>query len=69
MSEQGLTRDEVLEQYKQECNFFVNGECSTLICLRRGGYDSTNRLTVQPTCAAREVVEGVFMTNTKRADE
>jgi hypothetical protein len=53
-----LTREQVIEQYKSECSFYVNGRCDTLGCLRRGGYESgCNTANFTPTCAAREAVE------------
>lgn len=52
-----MTREQVLKSLKSECNRFVNGQCTTLACMKRGGYTSGIPGTYdQATCAEREAV-------------
>jgi hypothetical protein len=57
MSDQAMGREDVLEQYKEECMFLLYGHCETLGCLKRGGYIKGGHKGIEPTCAAREAVE------------
>lgn len=54
-----LTREQVLEILKTQCNALMYGSCSTLACLRRGGYTKglplEQRLAIVPTCEAQDM--------------
>ncbi len=50
-----LSRAELQETLEMLGN--PDRRCDTVGCLRRGGYDGTNRQDTKPTCAAREAVE------------
>lgn len=52
-----LTREEVLEQYRNGCSFLSYGHCSTVACLHRAGYVSGPTAGFQPTCPEREAIE------------
>ncbi len=45
------------EWLKQKCNRYVNGKCSTLACLQRGGYISGGPDYRHATCEPHEILQ------------
>ena len=50
-----MTTDEWL---KDQCSRYLNGQCFTLACMRRGGYEYGKPETLgNPTCHAHEALQ------------
>ena len=50
------SQKENIEWLKDQCNRYVNGQCSTLSCLRRGGYKVGGYSYDIATCNPHEII-------------
>lgn len=52
-----LTRAQMIEVVKENCQFLTYGACTTRACLVRGGYQEGPIAGFTPTCPYRQIVD------------